>query len=543
MTMPRHDTPLDLEPPAIVGGRYAVDREIGRGGTAIVFLARDVHTSRHVALKVLKPEFAGSITTRRFLNEIALTTGLQHPHILSIQDSGEVHGIPGLDGLPFHVSPFMEGESLRARLERERQLPLDDAIRIATEVADALEYAHAHGVLHRDVKPENILLSGRHACVADFGIARAVARAAGDRLTTTGVTVGTPAYMSPEQASGERELDARTDVYSLACVVYEMIAGVPPFVAPTPQAVIAQRFTHPPRPLEVYRPHVPPHVEAAIARAMAILPADRTPSAQALADGLAGAGIAGAGIASASMGGASMGGATSGAITAGAMPYGAMPYGAMPRGTGTGRGGAVDTQDTRGAGPGTVARKRWTVAAVAALAVAGALYLGDDVGRAVRHALGPAPDSARYVVLPFTGGGGRVLGPDVAREQLHEALGRWRDLELVSLDAVDRETPAGATQLDDRLAVARALGAGRAVSVQLSRVADSVQLRATLYDGRGVALGERVVRVADVAGAHDGYRRLATALLRVAPPPVDTDEGDLGTDLLGAWRAYARGQE
>jgi serine/threonine-protein kinase len=258
-----------------LSGRYRLTRELGRGGMATVYLAQDLRHDRPVALKVLHPELARLLGPERFLREIKLAARLQHPHILTVLDSGEAAG-----NLWFAM-PFVEGESLRGRLEREKQLPVEDAVRIASETAEALEYAHRQGVIHRDVKPENILLSGDHALVADFGIAQALAGDAGgeERLTETGTTLGTPAYMSPEQAAGARSLDARSDVYSLACVLWEMLAGEPPFTGPTPQMAIARRFTETPRPLRAVRETVPEAVETAVAKALSKSPADRYSSA------------------------------------------------------------------------------------------------------------------------------------------------------------------------------------------------------------------------------------------------------------------------
>jgi eukaryotic-like serine/threonine-protein kinase len=257
---------------AALGSTYTLERELGRGGMATVFLAEDTRHGRPVALKVLHSELAASLGADRFRREIALAARLQHPHILSVLDSGETPS-----GLLWFTMPYVEGESLRDRLNRERQLPIADALRIAGEAAEALEYAHEHGVMHRDVKPENILLTGRHAFVADFGIARALVSTgdAAQKLTETGVSLGTPAYMSPEQASGQRELDARTDIYSLGAVLYEMLAGEPPFTGPNPQAVIARRFTERPRPLRSVRETISEGVERAVDTALAKAPADR----------------------------------------------------------------------------------------------------------------------------------------------------------------------------------------------------------------------------------------------------------------------------
>jgi serine/threonine-protein kinase len=263
-------------------GRYTIEHELGRGGMATVYLARDLRHDRPVALKVLHPELAATLGPERFLREIRLAARLQHPHILTVLDSGAAAG------QLWFTMPYVEGETLRDRLRREGQLPLDDALRIARETADALDYAHHHGVIHRDIKPENILLAGRHALVADFGIARALGAGDGSggpaptreqRLTETGMSIGTPAYMSPEQASGDREVDARSDVYSLGCVLYEMLAGEPPFTGPTAQAILLRKFTESPRPLRAVRDTVPEAIERAVACALARFPADRFPSA------------------------------------------------------------------------------------------------------------------------------------------------------------------------------------------------------------------------------------------------------------------------
>ena len=252
-----------------LAGRYTIEHELGAGGMATVYLAEDVRHARKVAVKVLHPELAAALGAERFLAEIKTTANLQHPHILPLHDSGEA------DGFLFYVMPFVDGESLRDRLTREKQLPLDDALRIAREVADALGYAHSHGVIHRDIKPENILLQGGHALVADFGIALAVQQAGGQRMTQTGLSLGTPQYMSPEQAMGERAIDARTDIYALGAVTYEMLAGDPPFTGSTVQAIVAKVMTERPQTLSTVRDTVTPSVEHAVLRALAKLPADR----------------------------------------------------------------------------------------------------------------------------------------------------------------------------------------------------------------------------------------------------------------------------
>ncbi len=261
--------------------RYRFEREIGAGGMATVYAAQDLRHDRRVAVKVLRPELAAVIGAERFLAEIKLTANLQHPHILPLFDSGAA------DSFLYYVMPFVEGETLRARLNREKQLPVADAVRIGTEVASALDYAHRHQVVHRDIKPENILLHDGRALVADFGIALAATKASGSRMTETGMSLGTPQYMSPEQAMGEREITPRSDVYALGAVVYEMLTGDPPFSGSTAQAIVARVVTEAPRPLLPQRHTIPPQVEAAVLTALEKLPADRYATAAEFATALA----------------------------------------------------------------------------------------------------------------------------------------------------------------------------------------------------------------------------------------------------------------
>jgi len=267
--------------------RYAIEREIGQGGMATVYLARDLRHDRPVAIKVLRPVLAAVIGSDRFLAEIKTTANLQHRHILPLFDSGEV------DGLLFYVMPYVEGESLREKLDRERQLPVDEAIDIATETAEALEHAHRRGLIHRDIKPANILLQEGHVLVADFGIALAISSAGGARLTETGLSVGTPQYMSPEQATGETRVDARSDQYSLACVLYEMLAGEPAHTGPTAQAIIAKVITEDPQSLSNRRKTVPYHAEYAVLKALSKLPADRFGSVAEFSEALNNPAVAG----------------------------------------------------------------------------------------------------------------------------------------------------------------------------------------------------------------------------------------------------------
>jgi dienelactone hydrolase len=261
--------------------RYAIERELGRGGMAVVYLATDRKLGRPVALKVLRPELAASIGSERFVREIEIAAGLTHPHILPLHDCGDA------DGLLYYTMPYLEGESLRNRLSRELQLPLDDAIRIARETANALAYAHEQGVVHRDIKPENILLQDGHALVADFGIARAVSAAGSETLTETGLAIGTPMYMSPEQGAGQSVIDGRSDIYSLGCVLYEMLSGETPYLGNTPQAVIAKKLSEPVPHVSVVRETVPPVVEDALVKALAKMPVDRFPTARDFSQALA----------------------------------------------------------------------------------------------------------------------------------------------------------------------------------------------------------------------------------------------------------------
>jgi eukaryotic-like serine/threonine-protein kinase len=274
-------TPLATRLVNALADRYEIERELARGGMATLYLARDLRHDRRVAIKVLRDELAAAVGADRFLEEIRLTASLQHPNILPLFDSGSA------DGLLWYVMPFVEGETLRSRLAREGRLPVDAALQLAREMADALEYAHRHGVVHRDVKPENVLLQSGHALVADFGIALALERAGGERLTRTGITLGTPQYMAPEQAAGERVVDARTDVYALGAVLHEMIAGEAPFAAESKQAVLMRVLHEPVVALSTRRPDVPPFLDAAVRRALAKQPDERFPSAAAFAEALA----------------------------------------------------------------------------------------------------------------------------------------------------------------------------------------------------------------------------------------------------------------
>src|SRR5437867_748758 len=268
-----------------LAGRYTVEREVGRGGMATVYLAQDRKHRRQVAVKILHPHIAAHLGTDRFLREIDIAARLSHPHILTLIDSGEA------DGLLFYIMPFVQGESLRDRMNRGGRLPLDEALQTTRHVAQALGYAHQHGVVHRDVKPENVMLYEGEAMVTDFGIAKALSAAGSDNITQTGSTVGTPAYMSPEQASGESDLDGRSDLYSLGCMVYEMLAGAPPFAGSNAQAVIMKRFSEKPASLRAACPGLPESVERAVMKALERRPEDRFATTMEFAQAIAVAGI------------------------------------------------------------------------------------------------------------------------------------------------------------------------------------------------------------------------------------------------------------
>ena len=265
---------------AALEGRYRIERELGEGGMAKVYLAADLKHERKVALKVLKPELAAVVGAERFLAEIKTTANLTHPHILALFDSGEA------DSFLFYVMPYVEGESLRQRLDREHQLPVDDAVGIATNIAEALDYAHQRGVIHRDIKPANVLLQAGKPVISDFGIALAVGIAGGGRLTETGLSLGTPHYMSPEQATGDQAVGAATDTYALGCVLYEMLVGEPPYTGSTAQAILGKIIAGELASATKQRSSVPANVDGTIQKALEKLPADRFPDAQGFANAL-----------------------------------------------------------------------------------------------------------------------------------------------------------------------------------------------------------------------------------------------------------------
>ena len=470
--------------------RYAVQRELGRGATSTVYLANDATYSRLVAIKVLRPELAQSIGADRFLREIRLTAQLHHPNIVQLLDSGEQ------DDTLYFVLPYLDGGTLRDRLERERQLPLDEAIGIARTIALALDYAHERGLVHRDVKPENILFTGGVACLADFGIARALERGTGE-TTSTGIVRGTPAYMSPEQAGGDKAIDGRSDLYSLACVLYEMVTGMTPFVGPTPQSVMAQRITVTPRPASVYRNTVSPELDAVLERAMSVLPADRFQTGKGFAEALA-----------------------------------LSPPRAGRLATILQSGGRRD-------------RRPKVLGLLAIGAGITAVALASLAPRWKRDRLEYASDTTRLVIFPVDADS--FADQETTRtEFLVEAFARWKGVVVIDqfqvADALRRSGGSVSSNSDAR-SIARGLRAGRFLRARSARVGDSLHLSATLYDaGSDSILSSTQIRVPrSTAGVEVLFAQLADSrLIRGAPPA--TIGRRMGTRSLPALQAFATGQ-
>lgn len=474
--------PMDIETRlrAAMQRQYDIRREIGRGGMAYVFLARDLKHDRDVAVKVLRPELSAAVGPDRFLREIAFEARLQHPHILPLYDSGET------DNLLYYVMPFVAGESLRDRLEREQQLPIADALAITRDVADALSYAHSQGVVHRDIKPENILLTEGHAVVADFGIARAIQHSAEEPITDSGFVLGTPAYMSPEQASAEATLDGRSDVYALGCVLFEMLTGAPPFTGRTAQAVIARHREDAPPSIRVVRPAVSLELEAAVHTALEKIPADRFATISQFMTSLG--------------------------STARRVP------------------------ESR-----RVAR-RWLATAIAVLLVAAAA-----VTLMLRR--GPTLDPMRFVVARFDVPAAldRTIDGSQAEWRMSQALLTWDSVSVgdayVVRDAMQRRGATTLTQ-DQWLDLARRLNAGRLVRGRIVQVADSIHLEATAFDvSHGGAPLTRVSVAVATAGTDlpQAFEELAARLLDLAIPSTGHAVG--GTRSLSAGRAFVDGQD
>jgi serine/threonine protein kinase/tetratricopeptide (TPR) repeat protein len=477
---------------AALASEYTIERELGRGGMATVYLAHDIKHRRRVALKVLRPELTIALGPDRFLREIEIAAQFVHPHILPVFDSGEA------DGFLYYVMPYVVGESVRARMTREGQLPVDDAVDIASEVANALAYAHAKGIVHRDIKPENILLEEGHAIVADFGIARAISAAASsidDSLTAVGLALGTPLYMSPEQASGQARLDGRADIYSLGCVLYEMLAGEPPFRGHTPQAVAAQHAQDSPPLLRDKRPGVPPQLEQVVAKSLHKLPADRFSNA---------------------------------AEFAAALPRHPTPTG-------------PDVQTTLVQQP----RRRRHVSRVAWALLGAATFAGVLTATAFGRRSTPKLDSSLYMVLPFRHRAQSVpmlLNGDQCESLLHDALGRWSGVQMVDpLWVADARVRRNAgSSMDDGMALARERRAGRVVLGEVWQFKDTVYVRGLLYNAAGSRLiREYAIRIApDLNDAQTRFQELADSLLvggSVVPGAPPSGRGRLS---LPAWHAF-----
>jgi TolB-like protein len=488
-----------------LGDRYILERDLGQGGMATVYLAQDTRHHRPVAIKVLRPDLASLLGPERFLREVQTTATLQHPHILPLFDSGTFRCEAGAPGL-YYVMPYVAGESLRQRLLRETQLPIEDALRITSQVASALDYAHACGIIHRDVKPENILLTDDEAVVADFGIARAIECGAieqgsggsAPRLTETGFALGTPAYMSPEQASGTDRIDARTDIYALACVLYEMLAGEPPFRGPTAQAVAARHAVDSPPSVRTIRPTVPEQVEHAIARAMAKVPADRYRSAREFSQAIV-------------------------VVARPAVPALARSWSRLRR-----------------------PRALWLAAIATALAagIGAALWQRPARGGVI------APASV-IAVLPFTPSGSDSaltrLGRDLVLT-LSTTLDGVGDIRTVDAQTVLAQIRNSTTSssIEQDVAFGRRFRAGSIVHGSLARTGDRVRLDVGLYATDSAAPLARVTVTAppdSVAALTDSTARsLLSQIWRRGVPPSPSLDGVLRTRSIPALRAFLAGE-
>ncbi len=467
-------------------GRYTIGREVGRGGMAVVYLAHDIRHDRDVALKVLRPELAVTLGPERFLREILLAAGLTHPHILPLYDSGDA------DGCLVYVMPFVTGESLRDRLERDGQLPVAEALTIAREVADALDYAHRAGIVHRDIKPENILVQSGHAVVSDFGIARAISAAGARRVTATGMTVGTPDYMSPEQQAGSVPVDGRSDTYSLGCVLFEMLGGRPPIGVTPPEGPSAgpaysrDRLTE----LATLRPSIPPEVAGVVAQMLAVLPQVRFQTAAELVDALA---------------------APTGVWT---------PRSVLAR-----------------------RRRRWG-AGIAAVAVG---VLGILV---VPKLTETTLDQSLYAVVPLGHDGAATpsgLNGFHCQSLIYDALATWqgvRSVDLMRVNDARLQRGRDTSTLGAALGIARSVGAGLLIWGRLAQYGDTTVVRAALYDvtRRGATVQEYSVRFgSDLGNVESKLQELVDSLLVGRASARTVAVGTTGTRVLGALRAYLEG--
>ena len=471
-----------------LAGRYRVERELGAGGMATVYLAEDVRHRRNVAVKVLKPELAHAVGAERFLREIETTAALHHPHILPLYDSGVSAE------LLYYVMPYVEGESLRDRLTREKQLPIDDALQIAREVSDALSYAHSRGVVHRDIKPENILLESGHAMVADFGIARAVSAAGSESLTQTGTSIGTPAYMSPEQAAGSSDVDGRSDLYSLGCVVYEMLAGQAPFTGPTVESIVHQHMIAEPRPITQIRPAVPASIAGVLQRALAKNPADRFSPVAQFAD--------------------------------------ALRTGGMPAGTASPEPAPAPASRRLG---------RWPAIAAASIGVVAIAIAA--VAFAKRTPVASAEGAPSVAVLPFadlSGGSNEYLADGMA-ETLINALSAVPGLSV----AARTSAFSFKGRNEDVRAIGEALGVGTVLEGSVQRAGDRLRITAQLIDARnGFHVWSQSFdrNVADVFAVQDEVARAVVRALQVKlVGGASATVVEHGTRNLEAYNAYLQG--
>ena len=493
---------------ASLADRYAIEREIGRGGMATVYLAQDLKHDRTVAIKVLDPDLSVTIGTERFDREIKVAAKLQHPHILTLYDSGEA------DGLLYYVMPFISGESLRDRMDRENLLPIDDAIQITLEVADALGYAHAHGVVHRDIKPENILLSGGHALVADFGIARAVSSAGSEqKLTQTGMALGTPLYMSPEQAVGDT-VGPTSDLYSLGCVLYEMLAGTPPFTGPNSRAIMARHAMDPVPGLQVIRDTVPDEIEDAVFFALAKQPADRPQTASAFSEAL----------------GIPLG------MTAGRRTSGSARVTMSRRTARTG---------TFVAAPAVSRRKPWIWAGIGVFVIGVTAFAGWRLlGRDAPSADAGGLDRHNIAVLYFEDRSPqRDLGylADGLTEGLITSLGGVRGLTVISRNGVGQYR-GGAVGPDS---VARALRVGTVVTGTVEPENDSVRVSIRVLDDAGNEFGRTTFKedAKNLGGLSASLTEQAALQIRKRiGEEVQVTQTRAATENADAWALYQRAE-
>lgn len=438
-------------------GRYDIERELGSGGMATVYLASDVKHDRRVAVKVLKPELAAALGPDRFPREIRIVAQLQHPHVLPLHDSGEA------EGFLFYVMPFVDGESLRSRLQREGQLPIGDVVRVLREVVDALAYAHGQGIMHRDMKPDNVMLSGRHAMVMDFGVAKAVRDSGGKQLTTVGVAVGTPAYMSPEQATGEEHIDQRSDIYAVGILGYELLTGSTPFAGKSAQAVLSAHVMEAPRPIAQLRPSTPPVLADLVMRCLQKNPADRWQSAEEMLQQLEGLST------------------SSGGIT----PTHTRPVRATAR-----------------------RRPRWMMGAAAA-----AILVAIGAGGFLAMNAGGQPGPDRMAVLPIQDiSAADAVFVDAMHDQLIVALAQTPGVSVVSRSAVMtyRTAPKPTSE------VAQELNVGAVLEGTVFRAGDRMRINMQLVEPRTIAQlwsHSYEIDVRDVLAAQDSVvRQIATGV-------------------------------